>query len=80
MARRNLAGGLTVTDEEAKEAVRFAFRELKLVLEPGGAVSLAAVLAGRIDIKGRTVGVLLTGGNIDPALFADIIQVRRRAA
>ncbi len=67
VARRNLAGGLSVTDEEAREAVRFAFRELKLVLEPGGAVSLAAILAGKIDFKGRTVAALLTGGNIDPA-------------
>jgi threonine dehydratase len=80
VARRNLAGGLSVSDEEAKEAVRFAFRELKLVLEPGGAVSLAAILAGKIDVKGRTVAALLTGGNIDPALFSDIIQDRRQAA
>jgi threonine dehydratase len=80
VARRNLAGGLSVSDEEAKEAVRFAFRELKLVLEPGGAVSLAAILAGKIDLKGRTVAALLTGGNIDPALFSDIIQGRRQAA
>ena len=80
VARRNLAGGLTVTDEEAKEAVRFAFRELKLVLEPGGAVSLAAILAGKLDLKGRTVAALLTGGNIDPAVFSDIIQDRRQAA
>ena len=79
MARRNLAGGLSVTDEEAKEAVRFAFRELKLVVEPGGAVSLAAILAGKIA-AGPTVAAVLTGGNIDPALFSDIIQDRRQAA
>jgi threonine dehydratase len=80
VARRNLAGGLSVSDEEAKEAVRFAFRELKLVLEPGGAVSLAAILARKLDFKGRTVAALLTGGNIDAAVFADIIQDQRRAA
>ena len=80
VARRNLAGGLSVTDDEAREAVRFAFRELKLVLEPGGAVSLAAILAGKIDLRGRTVAALLTGGNIDPAVFSDIIQDRRQAA
>jgi threonine dehydratase len=79
VARRNLAGGLSVTDDQAKEAVCFAFRELKLVLEPGGAVSLAAILAGKLDLRGRTVGALLTGGNIDPALFSDIIQDRRQA-
>ncbi len=80
IARRNLAGGISVTDEEARTAVRFAFEELKLVVEPGGAVSLAAILAGKIPLEGRTVAALLTGGNIDPALFADIIQERRRAA
>ncbi|HWE16513.1 MAG TPA: threonine/serine dehydratase [Hyphomicrobiaceae bacterium] len=73
MAQRNLAGGLAVTDEEAKAAVRFAFRELKLVVEPGGAVSLAAILARKMDFAGKTVMAVLSGGNIDPALFAEII-------
>jgi threonine dehydratase len=80
VARRNLAGGLAVTDEEAKAAVRFAFRELKLVVEPGGAVSLAAILAGKLPLEGRTVAAVLSGGNIDPALFAEIIQDQRQAA
>ena len=80
MGRRNLAGGLSVTDEEALAAVRFAFRELKLVLEPGGAVSLAAVLSKKLPFEGKTVAVVLSGGNIDPALFADIILDQRKAA
>ena len=80
LARRNLAGGLTVTDEEAKAAVRYAFAELKLVVEPGGAVSLAAILTGKIPLEGKTVAAVLSGGNIDPSLFAEIIQERRRAA
>jgi threonine dehydratase len=80
VVRSKLAGGLSVTDEEAKTAVRFAFRELKLVVEPGGAVSLAAILARKIPLEGRTVAAVLSGGNIDPALFADIIQDERRAA
>ena len=80
VARRNLAGGLAVTDEEAKAAVRYAFEELKLVLEPGGAVSLAAILAGKLPLQGKTVAAVLSGGNIDPALFAEIIQDQRRAA
>jgi threonine dehydratase len=80
VARRNLAGGLAVTDEEAKAAVRYAFEELKLVVEPGGAVSLAAILAGKIEPRGKTVAAVLSGGNIDPKLFADIIQERRQAA
>jgi threonine dehydratase len=73
VARRTLAGGLTVTDEEAKAAVRFAFHHLKLVLEPGGAVALAAVLARKVPLEGRTAVVVLSGGNIDPGLFAAII-------
>jgi threonine dehydratase len=80
MAKRNLAGGLAVTDEEAKAAVRFAFRELKLVVEPGGAVSLAAILARKLDFAGKTVMAVLSGGNIDPALFSEIILEPRQAA
>jgi threonine dehydratase len=80
VARRNLAGGLSVTDAEAKAAVRYAFEELKLVVEPGGAVSLAAILAGKIPLAGKTVAAVLSGGNIDPALFAEIIQEQRQAA
>jgi len=66
--------GVTVTDEEAAKAVAFAFRELKLVVEPGGAVALAAVLAGHIDTRGKTVAVVLSGGNVDADLFARLIQ------
>jgi threonine dehydratase len=80
VAQRHLAAGISVTDEEAKAAVCYAFEELKLVVEPGGAVSLAAILAGKIALNGRTVAALLTGGNVDPALFAAIIQDQRRAA
>jgi threonine dehydratase len=70
---RLLKGALGVTDSEVAEAIRYAFRWLKLVIEPGGAVSLAALLAGKVDVKGKTVGVLLTGGNVDPGLFARIL-------
>lgn len=79
MAKRYLAGGLAVTDEEAKVAVRFAFRELKLVVEPGGAVSLAAILAKKLPFEGKTVAAVLSGGNIDPSLFAEIILDQRAA-
>ena len=74
--RRRLAGIVTVTDAEVAEAVRFAFRWLKLVVEPGGAVSLAALLAGKVATRGRTTGVVLSGGNIDPRLFSAIIEDR----
>lgn len=67
------ARGLVVSDDDARQAVRFAFRELKLVLEPGGAVALAAILTGRLPAKGHTVAAVLSGGNVDPALFSEII-------
>jgi len=70
---RRLSGpGLTVTDAEVREAMRFAFRHLKLVVEPGGAVSLAAVLSGKIATAGRTTAVVLSGGNVDFELYASI--------
>lgn len=70
--RRLLGKGLTVSDDEVREAMRFAFRNLKLVVEPGGAVALAAVLAGRIDTSDKTTVVVLSGGNVDTDLFAEI--------
>ena len=74
--QRRVQDSLTVTDAEVAEAMRFAFRWLKLVVEPGGAVSLAALLAGKIPAEERTTVVMLTGGNVDPALFAAIIENR----
>jgi threonine dehydratase len=49
--------------------MRAAFEHLKVVVEPGGAVALAAVLAGKVDVRGRTVLVVLSGGNVDLATF-----------
>ncbi|MBC6983601.1 threonine/serine dehydratase [Caulobacter sp. 17J80-11] len=72
--RDTLAGGLTATEAEVSEAVRFAFRHLKLVVEPGGAAGLAALLAGRVPAGAGAVGVVLSGGNVDPALYARLIQ------
>ena len=66
------APGLIVTEAELREAMRFAFRYLKLVLEPGGAAALAAVLAGKAKTTGRTTAVVLSGGNVDRELFATI--------
>lgn len=73
IAKERLAGGLAVSDNEVRAAVRFAFEELKLVVEPGGAVALAAVLSGKFPTFGRTVACVLSGGNIDPVQFAEII-------
>ncbi|RYF93635.1 MAG: pyridoxal-phosphate dependent enzyme, partial [Caulobacteraceae bacterium] len=69
----NLAGVLTVTDAEVAEAMRFAFTWLKLVVEPGGIVALAALLAGKVTLDGRAAGVVLSGGNVDPGLFAQVL-------
>jgi threonine dehydratase len=70
--RKLLGEGLVVSDDEVREAMRFALRALKLVVEPGGAVALAAVLAGRIDCRKRTTVVLLSGGNVDVRMFSEI--------
>ncbi|HUT51592.1 MAG TPA: threonine/serine dehydratase [Alphaproteobacteria bacterium] len=70
---RLLARGLAVDDDDVRAAIAFAFRELKLVIEPGGAVALAALLAGKYDAAGKTVVIIASGGNADPALFAEIL-------
>jgi threonine dehydratase len=67
--RRRLAGGISVTDDEVLAAIAFAFAHLKLVVEPGGAVALAALLAGRFDARGLVVGAVISGGNVDAAVF-----------
>jgi threonine dehydratase len=71
---RLLSQGVTASDAEVGTAVGFAFRELKLVVEPGGAVGLAALLAGRIDARGKTVVIVLSGGNVDADLYARLIN------
>ena len=71
---RLVAHGVTASDAEVAAAMAFAFRELKLVVEPGGAVALAALLAGRMDARGKTVGIVLSGGNVDADLYARLIQ------
>jgi threonine dehydratase len=65
--------GVAATDEEVGRAVAFAFRELKLVVEPGGAIGLAALLAGRPDVKGKTVVAVLSGGNVDAEMFNRLV-------
>ena len=71
---RALTGaGVSASDEEVAAAVAFAFRELKLVVEPGGAVALAALLAGKVDTRGKVVVAVLSGGNVDPELFHRLV-------
>jgi len=74
LLQRNLAGAVAVSDAEVAQAMSYAFAKLKLVVEPGGAVGLAALLAGKLDAAGKTVAVVLSGGNVDPELFARVIR------
>jgi len=66
------ARGLAVSEAEVEEAMRFAFRNLRIVAEPGGAVALAALLSGKVDAPEGSV-VVVSGGNVDPALYARIL-------
>jgi threonine dehydratase len=72
--RELLCGGFSVTDRDVANAMRFAFSELHLVVEPGGAASLAAVMSHPEHFANHTTGVLLTGGNVDPHKFCAAIS------
>ena len=63
----------TVSEQEVKDAVRFMLLRLKLLVEPTGAVPVALLLSGRLDLRDQRVGVILSGGNADPALVAEIL-------
>jgi threonine dehydratase len=65
--------GVVVNDQEVGAAVAFAFAELKLVVEPGGAVALAALMTGKIDIRNKVGVAVLSGGNVDPELFSRLV-------
>ena len=69
-----LAGGLVVSDNEVARAMRLALMHLKLVAEPGGATALAAAIAGKYDCRGKTVAVIVSGGNVDPDTFSDALE------
>ncbi len=77
--RRLLAGGFAVSDAEVRAAMGYAFQTLKLVLEPGGAVALAAVLAGRLETHGKTVALTLSGGNVDPETYREMLAAEASA-
>ncbi len=72
--RRLITSGLVVDDDQVARAMAFAFRTLKLVVEPGGAVALAALLEGKLEVEGKTVAVVLSGGNVDPETFAAALR------
>ncbi|HEX2816542.1 MAG TPA: threonine/serine dehydratase [Phenylobacterium sp.] len=73
--QKTVADIALVSDAEVAEAMRYAFSTLKLVVEPGGSVGLAALLAGKVKLDGgKTVGLVLSGGNVDPELFSRVIR------
>lgn len=69
-----LSGGLVANDAEVRKAMRFAFDHYSIVVEPGAAVGIAAVLNGQLDIKGKTIATIVTGGNIDTVRFCRLIN------
>ncbi|HVA14143.1 MAG TPA: threonine/serine dehydratase [Stellaceae bacterium] len=70
LAERLLAGSLAVSDDEVRRAMATAFSAYKIVLEPGGAAALAAVMSHKLAIAGKTIAIVASGGNVDPAAFA----------
>jgi threonine dehydratase len=73
ITRELIGQGLIASDAEVAAAVRYAFEELKLVVEPGGAIGLAALLSGKLAVEGKVVVGILSGGNVDAELFAKLI-------
>ena len=67
-------GIITVSEDEIISAMRILWERMKLVVEPSGAVSLAGLLKGKVDVKGKKIGVILSGGNIDLGDFFDILR------
>lgn len=74
IAQKTLAGAVAISDDAVRDAMRFAFRELRVVIEPGGAIALAAALSGAIDLKGARVAIVASGGNVDPEQYAEILR------
>nr|WP_321981451.1 threonine/serine dehydratase [uncultured Cohaesibacter sp.] len=72
--KQKLAGGLAVSDDEVRAAVRFAFEKLKLVAEPGGSAGLAAALAGKIPDHDGALAIVISGANVDPELYCEILS------
>ena len=71
--QRLLTDGLVVSDTEVRRAMLVLFQEFKLVAEPSGATALAAVLEGRIEAKGKSIGVVISGGNVDASAYRDCL-------
>ena len=80
ITRELIGQGTTVSDAEVGYAVRYAFNELKLVVEPGGAIGLAALLAGKLPVTGKVVVGILSGGNVDADMFARLVAAQNPAS
>jgi threonine dehydratase len=78
--KRHVDDVVTVTDDEIVDAMRYAFERLKLVIEPSGALALAAVLCGRLPVEGKRVGVVLSGGNTGAERFVSLVGQQAREA
>ena len=78
IVQRTVEGIALVTDEEIVEAMAFCFERLRVVVEPSGATALAAVLAGKVDVAGKRVGVTLSGGNVGLDRFVELMADRVR--
>ena len=68
-----ISSGIAVSETEVINAMAIANRFLKLVAEPGGAVALASALAGHVPVAGRTVVAVISGGNVDSELYAELL-------
>jgi threonine dehydratase len=73
VAKDLLAPGFAVSDAQLAQAVAFAAEKLKLLVEPGGAAALAALLAGKIEARGKTVALVLSGGNAEFGAIAELV-------
>ena len=72
--KTHLSGGFVVSDADVERAVKLAFEHYKVVMEPSGAIGLAAVMAEPRRFTGLTVGIIATGGNVDGDAFARMIS------
>ena len=73
--KQTVSGGFAVSDDQVRDAMRFAFKHLKLVVEPGGCVALASALYALPDeMKGKRIGLVLSGGNVDAGVFSAILR------
>jgi threonine dehydratase len=71
--KEHVTGIATVSDEELIEAMRLLFERMKLVVEPSGVAAFAAVLNERFPVRGKRIGIVLSGGNVDPSRYAQLL-------